>query len=65
MMMNNKYPKTDFGPCSNCGITDWGARNESYCSSCATEYLEAYRQTICSCPNPLQKLADEVMAEYG
>ena len=58
-----KYPKTDFGPCSNCGIIHREDKNQGQLF--APEYLEAWRLTICQDPNPLQKLADEVMAEYG
>ena len=52
-------------PCSNCGASDWAAKNDRYCTSCEKEYAEAYRQTICQKPNPIQFLADVIFDNYG
>lgn len=52
-------------PCSNCGTSDWKAKNDRYCNHCADEWWLAWEATVSDTPNPLQKTADEVMENYG
>ena len=57
---------SDYNPraCSNCGEENWAAKNDRYCSSCEKEWWLAWEATVSNTPNPLQKIADEVMHEY-
>lgn len=48
-------------PCTNCGSTEWAAKNDNYCTDCERQWWDAYTQTISRHPNPKQQFADEVI----